>query len=304
MRKRARKIRAIHVCLMGMLLIMTAACTVDETQPQYTLTPLMVSEGEDSSQFSAELSVPPTVLRCAPLEVTFTITNHTDQAVYLLNWYTPLEGVFGDIFQVTYEGQILSYLGPQVMRVEPLADQYIFLSAGESKTAVVDLSTSYDFSRLGRYTIKFKSPQISDVVADDSDFAASVEDLGPVQIDSDAVEVEVVASEDGQDVCAGDAYPPMSGPQGNPGEGAANTIILTGIVQDVSLSARVIWLVDAVDGFDILALMSDCTIASAGGTELGLEEIMPGLVITVSGQPGEDQVLLVDAIQVVPPPEK
>ncbi len=301
--------RAVHICLMGILLLLSTACTFDETQPQITLTPLMVSEEETAPQFSAVLSMPQTLPRCAPVEVTFTLTNLSDQAQYLLTWYTPLEGLFGDIFQVTYEGQILPYLGLQVMRAEPLADQYVFLGAGQSTTVVVDLSTGYDFSRLGRYTIAFKSPQISDVVEDLSDMAVSVEALGPVQIDSKAVEVEVVASEKGANDCAGNAYPTnaypaMGGSQEYLREDAENTVILMGIVQDVSLSARVIWLQETVDGFGMLALTDDCTITSADGTPLGLDQVLQGLTIRASGQPGEDQVLLVDAIEVVPPPVK
>ena len=165
---------------------------------------------QGDSHLEAELSAPESVPVCDPIELEFRVTNHSDQAIYLLNWYTPLEGVLGNIFQVSYEGQQLSYLGPLVMRAAPLAEQYILLEPGGSATAVVDVSTAYDFSAVGNYVIAFKSPQISHIVKDVAEFATSIDVLGPVQIPSQPVEMEIVTAENGAGDCAANgAAPPV-----------------------------------------------------------------------------------------------
>lgn len=179
-------------------------------QPEDISAPSGESKTQGDSHLEAELSAPESVPVCDPIELEFRVTNHSDQAIYLLNWYTPLEGVLGNIFQVSYEGQQLSYLGPLVMRAAPLAEQYILLEPGGSATAVVDVSTAYDFSAVGNYVIAFKSPQISHIVKDVAEFATSIDVLGPVQIPSQPVEMEIVAAENGAGDCAANgAAPPV-----------------------------------------------------------------------------------------------
>ena len=288
------------------IVITTAACVFFGPQPQNTPTPMGEPETQGDSRLKATLSAPKTVPLCTPVELVFTVTNQSDQAVYLLNWYTPLEGIFGDIFQVTYAGQELLYLGPQVMRDAPLPEQYTLLAAGESATAVVDLSTAYDFSTMGHYSIAFKSPQISHLVENTSDFSTSVEELGPVQISSQPVEVEIVLPENGAEDCATNAAAPPAATASPAAPGESNNpdftlITLTGIVKEVSPSARIIWLQAAVEGFATLALTADSTITKSSGERLELAQIHQGLTVKASGQPGEDQTLLVYSVQVIPP---
>lgn len=274
--------------------------TSDRVQPKDTSTTLEESETQGVILLEADLSVPETVPLCTPIELEFKVTNKSDQAVYLLTWYTPLEGVLGDIFQITYEGQERSYLGPMVMRAAPLAEQYVMLEPGGSATAVVDVSTAYDFTRVGHYTIAFQSPQISHAVDDPSEFADSVDELGPVQLSSRPVEVEIVPPADG----GGDCAPSTGSPPTDPGQGKEPDRTLTGIVKDVSPSARIIWLKEEVDGFTTIALTADGTVSTASGKSLRLNQIQQGLTVRASGWPGENQALLAHEVQVVPPKEK
>jgi len=188
--------------LITSIVMMTAGCNSARDQPQSSPTSL-ADPGQDTGiHLEAELSIPESVSLCEPIELEFKVSNQSDQDVYLLTWYTPLEGILGDIFRVSYDGRELPYLGPQVMRAAPLADQYVLLSAGESLTNVVDLSTVYDFSELGLYKVAFKSPTISHAVTDTSEFANSVDVLGPVQIRSQPVEVEIITPENGESECS------------------------------------------------------------------------------------------------------
>ncbi|MBS1251660.1 MAG: hypothetical protein MAG451_00693 [Anaerolineales bacterium] len=119
------------------------------------------------------------------------MTNRTDTELYVLKWYTPLEGIAGEIFRVERDGQPLSYEGILASRAAPTRDDYILLSPGESVSAEVDLATAYDFSKAGEYTIDFISPRISHIARTESEMAETLDDLGPIQISSGKVTVRI-----------------------------------------------------------------------------------------------------------------
>jgi hypothetical protein len=166
---------------------------------------------------------------------------------------------------------------------------------------VVDLSTAYDFSKAGLYTISFKPPLISHVVDDTSDFATAVDELGPVQIPSQPVDMDIVAPENGSGDCTSSAAAPIDSNQGHPD---FPLITVTGIVKEVSPSARIIWLQAEDNEFTTLTLTADTTITKASDEPLELAQIQQGLTVRASGQPGENQVLIAHLVQVVPPEEK
>jgi len=293
----AQKLMMLGLLLISILVLMTSCQLTGELTSNKPTT----SESHESApgiQLKAELAVPDKISLCSPVEVEFTVRNLSDQAVYLLNWYIPLEGILGDIFRVSHDGQALEYLGPQVTRAAPLADQYILIEAGQSKTAVVDLSSVYDFSQAAVYKIAYQSPLISHVVMHPSEFATTLDELGPVQIPSQPVEVEILA-EDGKhcqvitNLPAGDSedethlpYPPLT---------------LTGVVDEVSLSAQSIRLEKEVQGFSMIVLTADTRLVTASGSPIELDQIQQGLNIEASGRPGENQTLIADRIQVVIP---
>jgi len=151
-----------------------------------------------SADLEAVLEAPASLPQGEPIEVRFTLINQSETGLYVLEWYTPLEGLYGDIFRVERDGEPVPYNGPLVMRGDPTGDDYVYLDPGESASATVDLTAvgendapAYDFSRPGRYTIAFVSPRISDVAQSVSKMARSVEDLHPVQIPSEPITVEI-----------------------------------------------------------------------------------------------------------------
>jgi len=149
--------------------------------------------GEASqSDLEAVLQAPATLPDGNSVEVAFTLTNHSETGLYVLTWYTPLEGgLFGEIFQIEWNGQPVPYKGPLVMRGDPIPENYVFLAAGASASATVDLADVYDFSEPGEYTISLISPRISDVATSEGEMATSVDDLGPIEIASESVTVEI-----------------------------------------------------------------------------------------------------------------
>ncbi len=140
---------------------------------------------------SATLEAPSSLPNGEAVRVTFTLTNHSPERLYVLIWYTPLEGIFGEIFQVECDGEAIPYEGPLVMRGDPLPENYVRLEPGASVSAEVDLATAYDFSQAGEYTIEFLSPRISHVAKTESEFAASVDDLGPVETPCNTVSLRI-----------------------------------------------------------------------------------------------------------------
>lgn len=129
-----------------------------------------------------------------PIIMHFSLENHTQDGLYLLKWYTPLEGIGGDIFDVTRDGQPIPYLGPDVSRTVPTPEAYIFIESGKGVTSEVDIGAAYDFSKPGIYTIQYRSPRISHLAWSEEEMATSFDELGPVNISSNEVTLEVVAS--------------------------------------------------------------------------------------------------------------
>jgi hypothetical protein len=144
-----------------------------------------------STGLTAYLELPEHLQMGGEINLKFTLTNTSDTPLYLLEWYTPLEGIAGEIFQVSLDGQAIPYEGILAYRGDPTPDSYILLNPGESTSAVVDLGTSFDFSKAGVFTIKFISPRISHIAFTVEEMATSVDELGPIQILSNPVTLEI-----------------------------------------------------------------------------------------------------------------
>ena len=134
------------------------------------------------SGFRASLEVPPQTSSGESTQLRFTLVNESDARLYLLRWYTPLEGIAGDIFLVKRDGQVLPYQGILASRMPPTPDDYVALDAGASVSVAVDLAEGYDLSEPGEYTVKFLAPRISHVARSEAEMATTMEELGPVQI--------------------------------------------------------------------------------------------------------------------------
>ena len=150
-----------------------------------------MNDESEGSDLRATLKGPDSVPVGKPINVRFTLLNDADVSLYVLKWYTPLEGVAGGIFRVECEGQELEYEGILAMRGHPSPECYVKLEPGAEVSAEVDLSQVYDFSRPGEYTIEFLSPGISHLTRTEDGMASMVEDLCPVEIPSNSIKVEV-----------------------------------------------------------------------------------------------------------------
>ncbi|MGD8794916.1 MAG: hypothetical protein PVF47_20370 [Anaerolineae bacterium] len=159
-----------------------------------TPTPTAPAVVPSPAGLSASLEAPSLLPDGEAVRVTFTLSNHSAERLYVLTWYTPLEGIFGEIFRVARDGQAIPYEGPLVVRGEPLPENYALLDPGASVSAVVDLATVYDFSQAGDYTLEFLSPRISHVAKTESAFAGSVDELGPVEIPCNSLSLKIAST--------------------------------------------------------------------------------------------------------------
>jgi heat shock protein HslJ len=146
---------------------------------------------DEASALIAALEMPASLPSGAAVTVMFTLINDSSEELYVLKWFTPLEGLAGDIFRVQREGVELEYRGKLVKRAAPTSDDYVRIGARGSVSIVVDLVQGYDFSQAGQYTVQYRSPRLSHTAKTPGDQAGSLDELGMVQIPSNPVRVTI-----------------------------------------------------------------------------------------------------------------
>ena len=125
-----------------------------------------------------------------PVSLRFVLRNQTDRPLYVLTWYTPLEGIAGDIFQVTRDGEELPYQGMLAKRGDPTREEYVAIEPGEAAAAEVDLRMGYDLSTPGSYQVQFTAG-LQDVSADASLVPLKRDDHRPQSLSCNAVSFRI-----------------------------------------------------------------------------------------------------------------
>jgi heat shock protein HslJ len=123
----------------------------------------------------------------------FALDNQTDRPLYVLIWYTPLEGIAGDVFQVTRNGEKLRYQGMLAKRGDPTRDEYVVIEPGETASAQVDLRAGYDLSTPGSYQVQFVTG-LRDVTDDGSLLPRKREDHRPQPVPCSTVGFSIVSA--------------------------------------------------------------------------------------------------------------
>lgn len=91
------------------------------------------------------------------VSVTVTVTNTTRHPVRLLRWQLPSEELEGALFYIERDGVAVSYTGPLIKRPAPEPADQVLLGPGQSLRYEVELTSAYDLSRNGRYTVEYLS---------------------------------------------------------------------------------------------------------------------------------------------------
>jgi hypothetical protein len=101
-----------------------------------------------------------------PVRLRFELKNDGDEDLYVLKWYTPLEGLNSDCLTVLRNGKTpVPYDGPMIKRGNPGPDDYVLIPAGEIVAADVDVSESYAVSKPAAYQVELNIPALERVPA-------------------------------------------------------------------------------------------------------------------------------------------
>jgi peptidyl-Lys metalloendopeptidase len=171
--------------LVGALALL-AGCTVEKGVPMNP-SPRNVIE--------CKLEAQETYVAGKPVLLRFLLRNRGDRTLYVLRWYTPLEGLAGKILSVTREGQAIPYRGIMAKRGDPLPEEYLTLAPGTEVSNEVDLARSYDLSAPGRYQVEFTS-RLHDVAERKSSVPGKQDAHRPREISCGLVEFEIVQPND------------------------------------------------------------------------------------------------------------
>lgn len=141
--------------------------------------------------FECTLEAEETYVIGEPVNLRFSLHNQTDRTLYVLTWYTPLEGIAGEIFRVTRDGDEVAYRGILAKRGDPSRDEYAVVEPGAEVSAAVDLAEDYDLSQAGRYHVEFTS-RLHDVTDDGTLIPRKRDDHRPQELPCNAVSFEIV----------------------------------------------------------------------------------------------------------------
>ncbi|MDB5748476.1 MAG: peptidase [Massilia sp.] len=100
--------------------------------------------------------------------VTVTLTNTGGTLERLLTWRTPFVAPQAALFDITRDGQPVRYLGRKVKRAAPVEADHIRLAPGESRSAHVELSSTYDMAVTGAYSVRYRVPALPSVARTDN----------------------------------------------------------------------------------------------------------------------------------------
>ena len=98
------------------------------------------------------------------VQLRFELTNGGKKDLFVLKWYTPLEGLNSDCLTITRnEKSKVAYDGPMVKRGNPSAEDYILVRAGAMVSAEVDVGESYAVSVPADYKVELNIPGLEHI---------------------------------------------------------------------------------------------------------------------------------------------
>ena len=128
-------------------------------------------------------SAAPTFSHGEPVRITWTLTNDSDETIWLLKWGTPLEGWLTILFEVRHNGLEIPYRGAQMSRDSPTKADFVKIEAWKSIACTLDLREAYDLSAPGEYVIWYDGLETI-IVGDSIDLARSERHLQSVTSNS------------------------------------------------------------------------------------------------------------------------
>ena len=91
------------------------------------------------------------------VDVVVSVTNTTRAPLTVLRWELPSARHDNALFDVLRDGVPVAYTGRLVKRAAPTVDDYVVIQPGETLSVTVELTSAYDLTRSGNYTVAFSS---------------------------------------------------------------------------------------------------------------------------------------------------
>ncbi len=119
---------------------------------------LCVSGALSTGSFTATINNKPVIKMGEEVIVEVTLSNNHPVDYFILERFTPLEGLRANIFTVTTKkGSILPYDGLMFRRRPAQKDEYIKIRANSSISSTATLSNAYGFYEVGTYLVKLST---------------------------------------------------------------------------------------------------------------------------------------------------
>jgi hypothetical protein len=146
-----------------------------------------------SDKMRYQLRANDTYVKGDPVTINFTLMNLSNENLWVLTWYTPLEDLRGKIFRVTCDGKDVPYQGRMLKRDQPNKDDYIEIHPGRSVSKIVDLSDAYQIPACNEALVEFKGRIYDYTTTMPSDFTPkSTEEHQTVKITGNTVTFRVI----------------------------------------------------------------------------------------------------------------
>jgi peptidyl-Lys metalloendopeptidase len=142
---------------------------------------------------SFTLQAQSTYIQGTPFVIGFEIENLSSAEVWILKWYTPLEGIKGKIFEVRCDDVEIPFEGRMMKRGNPERDDYVHIPAGGSARAEFDLSKYYSLPECRECRLKFKG-RIYDVVFDERQISRPANEHRAIEVPGEAVSFRISRS--------------------------------------------------------------------------------------------------------------
>ncbi len=137
------------------------------------------------TDITCELITTKTLVLGQSVKIETILSNNTIEDIQLLQYYTPYEGILGDIFSIQYKDSELSYQGPLVKRGPPTDADWLNIEPNSHLASHVDLNLAWDFNQPGWYEIKLRN---SINIRQHNDMAESI----IIPLDCPSILIEIV----------------------------------------------------------------------------------------------------------------
>ncbi|MBQ4845934.1 M35 family metallo-endopeptidase [Pseudoalteromonas sp. MMG005] len=119
---------------------------------------IFVANTASAAQVSAQINFLSSLLTTeGDIHVELVLTNHDNSPVKVLKWYTAADGVQGNIFNITRDGEPVEYTGALYKRTAPSENDYQMLKPGQSINYSIELSSLYNFALPGEYRVQYQA---------------------------------------------------------------------------------------------------------------------------------------------------